>query len=393
MTEHDQGVCLRCGQPAGNHRFCESCRSQFETWCCGRPAARGSDAIHSVAPAAGEVRLEEAGVGGDGRSDRITAKSSVGAGPVDSDPSLAESLTAHVRDGAVESDKLSTGAEASSRPQQPRDVARFEEVLTERGGDPELAVYAQADAAGEPHGATNLGVLLEQRGDLEGALAAYGRADRRGDVDGSFNLGCLLAEMGDVPGAIAALRRADERGDAGGASNLGVLLEREGDHDGALAAYRRADERGDARGAFNLGLLLAARGELPGARAAYQRAAERGDPEVRERARAAADAMPTEVDSAPTAATETRASTHRALHAVGPEADPGPDAAASQTVVVTTDPPEAAAQPFVQANREQFVDRRRMSHAPPSRWVAALCILALLGLVAVLAGRGLRSTR
>jgi MYXO-CTERM domain-containing protein len=36
-----------------------------------------------------------------------------------------------------------------------------------------------------------------------------------------------------------------------------VLLEEEGDLDGALAAYRRASERGDAAGAYNLELLLA----------------------------------------------------------------------------------------------------------------------------------------
>ena len=62
-------------------------------------------------------------------------------------------------------------------------------------------------------------MLLEQRGDLDGAEAAYRRADARGDATGAFNLGGLLAERGDLAGAEAAYRRADERGDAGGASN------------------------------------------------------------------------------------------------------------------------------------------------------------------------------
>ncbi len=180
--------------------------------------------------------------------------------------------------------------------QPSRDVARLEDVLSTKEVDPELAACLQADAAGDPQGATNLGVLLEQRGDLDGALAAYRRADRRGDVNGAFNLGCLLAERGDLKGARAALQRADERGDAAAASNLGVLLERQGDLDGALAAYRRGDERGDGAAALNLGLLLAARGDLDGARAAYRRAAERDDPEVRERvAEAEAEIAPAEV--------------------------------------------------------------------------------------------------
>ena len=45
--------------------------------------------------------------------------------------------------------------------------------------------------------------------------------------------------------AEVAYRRADERGDPGGASNLGMLLAERGDLEGAEAAWRRADERGD----------------------------------------------------------------------------------------------------------------------------------------------------
>ena len=52
------------------------------------------------------------------------------------------------------------------------------------------------------------------------AEAAYRRADERGDPGGAYNLGMLLAERGDLEGAEAAWRRADERGDSGGACNL-----------------------------------------------------------------------------------------------------------------------------------------------------------------------------
>jgi tetratricopeptide (TPR) repeat protein len=125
--------------------------------------------------------------------------------------------------------------------------------------------------------ATDLGVLLEQRGDLEAAEEAYRRGDDRGDATAAFNLGGLLMERGDIEGAEEAFRRADERGHSGGASNLGVLLEKRGDLEGAEQAYRRADDRGEANAAFNLGGLLAERGDLEGAEEAFRRADERGD--------------------------------------------------------------------------------------------------------------------
>jgi tetratricopeptide (TPR) repeat protein len=123
--------------------------------------------------------------------------------------------------------------------------------------------------------AFELGVELEGRGDIDGALAAYRRADERGHADGAANLGTLLEDRGDVQGAELAYRRADERGSAAGANNLGVLLEDRGELEAAEAAYRRADERGGPEGAENLGRLLEERGDLEGAEAAYGRAEER----------------------------------------------------------------------------------------------------------------------
>ena len=147
-------------------------------------------------------------------------------------------------------------------------------------------LIARADELGHRSGASNLGVLLEQRGDLDGAEAAYRRADERGDTSGSFNLWRLLADRGDLAGAAAAFSRADQRGDAAGATNLGMLLEQRGDFAGAEAAYRRADQRGDANGAFNLGALLE-RNDVAEAEAAYRRAAERGRPELADMAQLA----------------------------------------------------------------------------------------------------------
>jgi tetratricopeptide (TPR) repeat protein len=107
------------------------------------------------------------------------------------------------------------------------------------------------------------------------------------DAVGGFDLGVLLEQRGDVDGAIAAFQGADELGHSGAASSLGLLLEQRGEVDGALGAYRRADERGDAAGAFNLGGLLADSGDLAGAEAAYWRASERSDGEIADEARSA----------------------------------------------------------------------------------------------------------
>jgi tetratricopeptide (TPR) repeat protein len=167
---------------------------------------------------------------------------------------------------------------------------------------------SRADAIGSAVGAYNLGVLLEERGDTDGALAAWRRADKRGSGQAAFNLAAHFAEHGDITRADAAYRRAIGRGHTGALVNLGVLLERRGDRagseacyraghelgepvgslnlgillqgmddvEGAEAAYRRADELGSAEGAFNLGEVLRARGDLAGAEAAYLRAADRG---------------------------------------------------------------------------------------------------------------------
>jgi tetratricopeptide (TPR) repeat protein len=182
--------------------------------------------------------------------------------------------------------------------------------------------FRRLDADGDAGGAFNLGVVLHQRADTEGAKAAYERAEQRGDPDAAFNLGVLLYDAGDLEGAEAAwrrsagrghvraaanliflsrhrreskrgrgaeskapglaefeqqfYRRADESGAATGAFNLGVVLHQQGDAAGAAAAYERAERRGDPDAAFNLGVLLYDAGDLDGAEAAWRRSAGRG---------------------------------------------------------------------------------------------------------------------
>jgi hypothetical protein len=88
-----------------------------------------------------------------------------------------------------------------------------------------------------------------------------------------------------------AFDRAEEHGPAVGAYNLGVLLEQCGDVEGAEAAYRRADEHGLPMGAYNLGVVLEERGDIDGARAAYGRAIQSGDPDPAARASEAVDRL------------------------------------------------------------------------------------------------------
>ena len=109
--------------------------------------------------------------------------------------------------------------------------------------------------------ACNLGVLLEQRGDLDGAREAYQRADERGHGVGTCNLGALLAQQGDLAGPG---RRISEPMSAAMHSpriNLGLLLEDEGNLADAKEAYRRADQRGNPDGARRLGFLLEQEGD------------------------------------------------------------------------------------------------------------------------------------
>jgi peptidoglycan hydrolase-like protein with peptidoglycan-binding domain/tetratricopeptide (TPR) repeat protein len=149
------------------------------------------------------------------------------------------------------------------------------------------AAYRHADEYGHGPAASNLGALLEEQGASAEAEAAYRRADRRGDATGAFNLGVLLQQRGVLAEAEAAYRRAEQRGHGAAASNLGVLLEERGALTEAEEAYRRAARSGEATGAFNLGVLLQERGALAEAATAYRRARQCGDPEVAGIARAA----------------------------------------------------------------------------------------------------------
>ena len=151
----------------------------------------------------------------------------------------------------------------------------------------EAASSGHADAA--PMAAANLGVLLAEQGDANGARAAYQQAIDSGHADAwslaTRSLGVLLAEQGDADDARAAYQQAIDSGHPyaapAAAYGLGILLAEQGDADGARAAYQQAIDSGHP-GAWSLatrslGVLLAEQGDADGARAAYQQAIDSGD--------------------------------------------------------------------------------------------------------------------
>jgi tetratricopeptide (TPR) repeat protein len=106
------------------------------------------------------------------------------------------------------------------------------------------AANGRADERGHGTAASNLGRLLEEQGGPAEAEAAYVRADKRRG-NGVTGLDVPPEEPGAPDEAEAAYRRAVEQGAAAASFNLGVLLEERGDLAAAEYAYRRAEEHGD----------------------------------------------------------------------------------------------------------------------------------------------------
>jgi tetratricopeptide (TPR) repeat protein len=134
-----------------------------------------------------------------------------------------------------------------------------------------------------------LGEALRRDGDSTGAADAFRSAVELGDVGGvaSLNLGLLLADGGDVQGARAAYEQAAAASESTCAASalfyLGLLLFSD-DREAALAAWARAADTDDseyaARAAFNIAVMLREDGDIPGAHAAFHRALAKGDPEI-----------------------------------------------------------------------------------------------------------------
>jgi len=140
-------------------------------------------------------------------------------------------------------------------------------------------------------GATALGVVLDQQGDLAGAEEAYRLAihTRQPDMSplAAVNLGQILDRRGNFAAAAQAYqlaidsRHVDQAPLA--AMNLGVLRQRQEDPVGAEQAYKLAIDSGHSNWApkalYNLGVLRRQRNDVAGAEQAFQLAVESGNPE------------------------------------------------------------------------------------------------------------------
>jgi serine/threonine-protein kinase len=140
------------------------------------------------------------------------------------------------------------------------------------------AVALRPDSAGTHN---NLGLVLQDAGQLDEAIACYRKAmELEPFYSGAHNnLGNVLRVKGPVDEAIACYRKAIELAPDNGKahSNLGaVLCDVKRDYDGAVTCFRRAialDPR-DAIAHHNLGEALTARGEVDEAIASYRKATE-----------------------------------------------------------------------------------------------------------------------
>jgi hypothetical protein len=115
-----------------------------------------------------------------------------------------------------------------------------------------LKVAADAEVTGA---ATNLGWLLERRGERRQAEWHYQQAYRQGDIDAANNLGVLFAESGDDRSAEDWLSKAHQAGHPEATNNLGLLLLRRGDRDGARRLFREAAARGNTEAEEHLRAL------------------------------------------------------------------------------------------------------------------------------------------
>jgi tetratricopeptide (TPR) repeat protein len=161
----------------------------------------------------------------------------------------------------------------------------FNVDVHEEGGVPTLSAARQAFRVNPNNDNVhvNLGLALDNKGDIEGAIREYREALRlnpNNDI-AHYNLGLALDDKGDLDAAMGELREALRLNPTfENAHNiLGSALYKKGKVDAAIAEYReglRQDPENDSAH-YNLGIALGAKGAFDGA-IAETRAAVRLSP-------------------------------------------------------------------------------------------------------------------
>ncbi|WP_328664647.1 caspase, EACC1-associated type [Nocardia salmonicida] len=85
--------------------------------------------------------------------------------------------------------------------------------------------YLRAARTGNTNAMTNLGILLEQRGELTDAEHWWSKAADAGNTDAMTNLGILLWQRGELADAEHWWSKAVDAGNTDAMTNLGILLE------------------------------------------------------------------------------------------------------------------------------------------------------------------------
>jgi TPR repeat protein len=193
------------------------------------------------------------------------------ASDADLDRVIAAAYRARVLDVAID---LITPRAKVGQPGAQFNLGLF---LNERGDvDEAEAWYRQAADAGDPRGLNNLGVQFEKRIGLEAAETWYRQAATAGDVDGQSNLGRVLNDRGDIDEAEIWWRQAASAGQIVAQNNLAALLSQRGDVVEAEIWWRQSAAAGHDNARTNLGALLAERGDFVEAETWYRQAAANG---------------------------------------------------------------------------------------------------------------------
>ncbi|MFB7720186.1 serine/threonine-protein kinase, partial [Nocardia sp. NPDC056100] len=151
-------------------------------------------------------------------------------------------------------------------------------LLQDRGDLAEAeSWFRKAIDAGNTIAMDELGFLLKQRGDLAEAESWFRKAIDAGNIIAMDDLGFLLKQRGDLAEAEVWFRKAIDAGNTNAMSSLGVLLQDRGDLAEAESWFRKAIDAGNTIAMDDLGFLLKQRGDLAEAEVWFRKAIDAGN--------------------------------------------------------------------------------------------------------------------